>query len=155
MEPRTSSPTARLRTIHTLADAGVPVRVMTAPIIPGLNDNEVPAILAAAAEAGATSAGYVLLRLPLSVKPVFLEWLDRTRPDSRPRIEALIRSTRDGELSSSEFGSRMRGSGEMAGQITQLFKTFARKHHLDHPLPPLDFEQFRPPVPASGQMRLF
>jgi DNA repair photolyase len=155
MEPRTSSPAARLRTIRTLADAGVPVRVMVAPVIPGLNDKEVPAILAAAADAGATSAGYVLLRLPLTVRPVFLEWLERTRPDSRPRIESLIRSTRDGDLNSAEFGSRMRGSGEMSKQISQLFKTFVRKHGLDKPMPKYDCEQFRPPVSASGQMRLF
>jgi DNA repair photolyase len=98
MEPRTSSPAARLRTIEKLATAGVPVHVLVAPVIPGLTDSEIPAILAAVKEAGAYSANYVLLRLPLTVEPVFLEWLQRTHPLQKSKIEAWIRSTRGGEL---------------------------------------------------------
>jgi DNA repair photolyase len=155
MEPRTSTPTARLRAIRSLADAGVPVGVMVAPIIPALNDNEIPSILAAAAEAGAARAGYVVLRLPLTVRPVFQEWLERTRPDSRARIENAIRSLREGELNSAEFGKRMSGSGLMAEQIAQTFKVFAHKHGLKGKLPPLDSSRFQPPTAESGQMRLF
>ncbi|HZZ71635.1 MAG TPA: PA0069 family radical SAM protein [Pirellulales bacterium] len=153
MEPRTSAPAARLRALRMLAEAGVPTRVMVAPIIPGLNDQEVPAILAAAAAAGAQGAGYVLLRLPLTVKPVFFEWLERVFPDRRPRIEALIRSTRAGELYQPKFGERQRGTGEFAAQIGQLFRMFAKKHGLDRPLPQYDCTRFRPP--ETAQRRLF
>jgi DNA repair photolyase len=155
MEPRTSTPTAKLKAIRTLADAGIPVRVMVAPIIPGLTDSHIPAVLKAVAEAGAQAAGYTMLRLPLSVKPVFLEWLQRTQPDSRQRIESAIRSTRDGALNSSQFGKRMAGSGPRADQIKQIFRTFAKKYGLDRKLPEYDFEQFCPPLSHTGQLRLF
>ena len=155
MEPRTSTPAARLGAIRKLANAGVPVGVMVAPVIPALNDNEIPSILAAAAEAGADGAAYVLLRLPLTVRPVFLEWLDRTRPDSRTRIENAIRSVRGGELNSTEFGKRMSGSGLLAEQVGKLFRTFAKKHRLNGRLPEYDCTQFRPPTCAAGQLRLF
>ncbi|HVX59631.1 MAG TPA: PA0069 family radical SAM protein [Pirellulales bacterium] len=155
LEPRTSSPAAKLAAIRTLSDAGVPVGVMTAPIIPGLNDHETPAILAAAREAGARSAGYVLLRLPLNVEPVFRQWLATHLPDKQARIEGLIRSTRQGKLNESQFGRRMRGHGEYAAQIARNFTVFRRKHGLDQPLPELDCSQFRPPRSPSGQMMLF
>ena len=152
MEPRTSTPAARLRAIRELSAAGVPVRVMVAPIIPGLNDLEIPTVLKAAAEAGATTAGYTLLRLPLTVKPIFLEWLDRNQPDARPRIESLIRSTRDGKHNDSQFGKRMRGSGEVAEQIERVFKVFAARYGLNTPMPPYNTADFRPPLPQSGQI---
>lgn len=155
MEPRTSAPAARLRAIRDLSRAGVPVRVMTAPIIPGLNDQEIPALLAAAAEAGAQSAEYTLLRLPLSVKPVFLEWLGRARPLQRERIEGLILATHGGKYNNSQFGQRMRGSGEIAEQIRKVFRVFRAKHHLDRDLPDYDHSLFRPPQAETGQMRLF
>lgn len=155
MEPRTSMPAARLRAIRALADAGVPVRIMTAPIIPGLNDRELPALLKAGAEAGARSAAYTLVRLPLTVKPVFLDWLDRNLPDSRERIEHLIRETHGGKLNSSQFGERMRGRGEIAQQIRRVFKVFAARHGLDGDLPDYNRSHFRAPMSASGQMRLF
>ncbi|GIW93537.1 MAG: radical SAM protein [Pirellulaceae bacterium] len=117
LEPRTSSPQARLRAIEQLSSAGVPVSVMVAPVIPGLNDTEIPAILRAAAEAGARGAGYVLLRLPLAVASVFLEWLDRFRPELRQRVENRVRETRGGKLNSATFGERMRGTGHLAEQI--------------------------------------
>ncbi|NUQ62495.1 MAG: PA0069 family radical SAM protein [Pirellulales bacterium] len=155
MEPRTSTPAARLRAVRALAEAGVPVGAMISPVIPGLTDHEIPAILASAAEAGARTACHVLLRLPATVQSVFLEWLDRTRPASRARIESLIRSTRDGKLNSAEFGRRLQGTGEMAEQIASLFRTFARKHGLDDDLPPHRRDQFRPPRLPGGQLRLF
>lgn len=155
MEPRTSTPAARLRAVRQLADAGVPTKVMVAPIIPGLNDSEIPAILAAAKNAGATGAGYVLLRLPLTVRPVFLEWLQRTQPLKAAKVESLIRSTRDGKLNDSQFRSRMRGSGSIAEQIGKTFKVFIRRHGLDAPSTPLDVSHFRRPRPLTGQLSLF
>lgn len=155
LEPRTSSPPARLRAIRDLTDAGVPVRVMTAPIIPGLNDSEIPALLEAAAKAGARHAAFTVLRLPLAVKPVFLEWLDRVEPLKRDRVVGLIQSVRGGKLNSSAFGERQRGTGEFAKQIEQTFKLFARKHGLDRSLPKLTTEHFTPPMLRSGQLRLF
>jgi DNA repair photolyase len=154
LEPRTSAPPARLRAIASLTKAGVPVRVLVAPVIPGLNDTEIPAILAAVKEAGALSAAYVMLRLPLAVAPVFLDWLDRRGPDVRKRVEGRIRSVRGGKLNESGFGRRMRGTGELADQIDTLFKLFAKKYGLDGPLPDYDCTRFRPP-PRDGQGRLF
>jgi DNA repair photolyase len=155
MEPRTSTPRARLKAIEKLSRAGVPVRVLVAPVIPGLNDWEIPSILKAAGDAGASAAGYVLLRLPLSVRPVFEDWLARRLPLQRERIESLIRSTRDGHMNDARFGSRMRGTGSYAQHIKQTFKVFARQCGLDGPLPELNTSQFQPPTPASGQLRLF
>jgi DNA repair photolyase len=155
MEPRTSAPTARLRAIRKLRAAGVPVGVMVAPVIPGLTDRGMANVLEAAAQAGAMTAGWTLLRLPLTVKPVFREWLARERPLQQSRVEAFIRATRDGALNQAEFGQRMRGEGPMAEQIGQMFRVFAARHGLDHRLPELDCTQFRPPRPIEGQMRMF
>jgi DNA repair photolyase len=155
MEPRTSTPTARLRAVTALAQAGIPVGVCVAPVIPGLNDSEIPAILAAAKEAGAKEAGYILLRLPLTVAPVFHEWLERTLPDRVQRIEGRIRSARGGRLNDSTFGARMRGTGEMADQIAEMFRLFAKRHGLDGKLPPYDCTRFQPPKLKTGQLRLF
>ena len=145
MEPRTSTPAARLRAVNQLAEAGIPVRVMMAPIIPGLNDSEIPALLNAAQEAGARAAGYVLLRLPLTVAPVFREWLERTHSTRLQRIEGRIRDTRGGKLNDSEFGARMCGTGEIAKQIADIFRLFAKRYSLDERLPKLDCTRFRPP----------
>ncbi len=155
MEPRTSVPAARLRAVSELAAAGVPTRVMVAPVIPGLTDHEIPAILAAAAEAGARDARYTLLRLPLTVEPVFLEWLRRTRPLQAAKVEGLVRQTRGGTLNRSGWGQRMTGTGPIAEQTAALFKTFARRYKLDAGLPPHDRSRFTPPRPTSGQLRLF
>jgi DNA repair photolyase len=155
MEPRTSTPAARLRAVKALAEAGVPVGVMVAPIIPGLNDSEIPSILEAAKDAGAQSAGYTMLRLPMTVAPVFHEWLERTMPDRVQRIEGRIRSVRGGKLNESAFGYRMRGTGEVAEQIANVFWLFSKRYGLDGDLPPHDCTRFRPPKPKSGQLRLF
>jgi DNA repair photolyase len=155
MEPRTSTPAARLRTIKGLSEAGVPVGVLVAPVIPGLNDSEIPAILAAAKEAGAKAAGYVLLRLPLTVAPVFLEWLERTQPNRFRRVVERIHNVRGGKLNSAEFGERMRGTGEIAQQIRQMLDLFAKRHGLDGDLPSYDCTRFRPPKDKQGQGYLF
>ena len=155
LEPRTSSPTAKLRAIRTLTDAGIPVRVMVAPIIPGLNDSSLPAVLEAAREAGAQGASYILVRLPLTVLPVFQEWLERTHPTQRERIEHLIQNTREGKLSSSQFGERMRGTGAIAEQIQQTFRIFRRKLGYAEQMPELEYSHFEVPRPKSGQLTLF
>jgi DNA repair photolyase len=149
------TPAARLQAITALAAAGVPVRVLVAPVIPGLNDSEIPAILAAAREAGARAAGHQMLRLPLTVAPVFREWLERERPDHLRRVESRIRSVRDGKLNDANFGTRMTGTGEVARQINALFRLFARRHGLDGGLPAYDCSRFRPPRSRSGQGWLF
>lgn len=154
MEPRTSIPAARFRAVRTLADAGVPVRVMIAPVIPGLNDSEIPALLEAAKAAGASDARYILLRLPLTVEPVFREWLERTQPLKSDRIEGLIRQTRHGKMYNSTYGERQRGVGPIADQIRSLFKIFRAKHSFPD-LPPTDSSDFRPPAGANGQQWLF
>ena len=155
MEPRTATPEARLRAVSDLSDAGVPVRVMVAPVIPGLTDSEIPAILRAASEAGAVGAGFQLLRLPLAVAPVFTNWLAERHPQIRQRVESRIRGTRGGSLSDSVFGRRHVGEGRYAEQIVNTFRLFARKYKLDSPLPPLDSSRFRPPRAVDGQLRLF
>lgn len=155
LEPRASRPAARLRAIAELKSAGVPVRVMAAPIVPGLNDSELPAILKAAADAGAADAGYTYLRLPLAVAPIFLDWLQRNRPAQAAKIEALVRAARGGRLNDSRFGRRMRGEGERAEQVRATFKLFRRRHGLDQPLPEYDTSHFRPPRPETGQLELF
>ncbi len=155
MEPRTATPEARLRAIRELSAAGVPVGVMVAPIIPGINDSEVPAILQAARAAGAQTAGYMLVRLPLAVRPVFEEWLMRNYPDRAERVFSLIRLTRQGRMNDAQFGTRMRGQGNYAAGVARTFAVFKSKFGLDRELPPLDSSKFIPPQPAQGQMRLF
>jgi DNA repair photolyase len=155
MEPRTSSPAARLRAIAELTAAGVDVEVMIAPIIPGLNDHEVPAIMQAAREAGARVARYVLLRLPSTVRPVFLEWLHRCRPNHAEKVESFIRATRGGRMYNSKWGERQRGRGAIAEHIEKSFQVFAKKYGFVDRLEPLNCEAFRPPQPSTGQLNLF
>ena len=155
MEPRTSSPDAKLRAVEQLAAAGIRTHVLIAPVIPGLTDHEIPAILERAKNAGATSAGYILLRLPLTVEPVFMEWLQRTQPDRASKVESRIRATRGGKLYESGFGVRMKGRGEIAEQIKRTFNVFSRRYGFAQDRTSLDPTQFRPPVPTSGQGWLF
>jgi DNA repair photolyase len=152
MEPRTSIPPARLRAIGELAGAGIPVGVMIAPVIPGLNDSEIPAILKAAKQAGAVTAGYVLLRLPGAVAPVFEEWLRRTQPLRAERILGRISQTRGGAMNQSQFGQRMVGKGIIAEQIQMLFRKFRDRLGLGRGLPPHSAQHFRRP---GEQLRLF
>jgi len=155
MEPRTSSPAARLRTIRELTAAGVPTQLMLAPIIPGLNDCEIPAILKAARDAGAEAAGYVLLKLPQSVREIFLDWLQRNYPDCAGRVESLIRSTRDGRLHDSQFGRRQVGTGNIAELIADTFSLWRKRLRYREELDPLNRGAFIPPSPTTGQLRLF
>ncbi len=153
MEPRTSTPTGRLAAIRALAEAGVPVGVMVAPVVPGLTDHEVPAIVQAAADAGACAAGWTMLRLPHGVKELFEDWLEAHFPDRRERVLHRIREVRDGKLSDAEFGRRQRGTGAYADQIAALFRTAVRRAGLPG-MPTLSAEAFRVPGTAR-QLGLF
>lgn len=155
MEPRTSAPRRRLEAIEMLSSAGIPVGVMVAPIIPGLTDHEIPAILNAAAKAGAQFAGVVPVRLPLAVAPLFENWLERNYPGRKDKVLNRIRSLRGGKLNDSNFGSRMKGQGIFAQQISTMFKLAVRKAGLDKPFPPLSTEHFRRVHGAGGQLDLF
>src|SRR5205809_897144 len=154
MEPRAARPERRLEAMAALARAGVPVGVLIGPVIPGLNDAEIPRILEAAARAGAQSASWVLLRLPKPVDELFERWLEERYPERRARVLARIRDTRGGRLSDSTFGRRQRGEGEYAEQIAALFTAVAKKHGLDRPLPPLSIEAFRRPARGDEQLTL-
>ncbi len=153
MEPRTSTPELRLQTIHSLAATGIPVGVNVAPIIPGLTDEEIPAILRAASEAGATTAGCELLRLPGPVRPLFLDWLKRRLPNRAGKILSRIRDTRGGKLNDARFGLRMSGQGEIAEAIDSLFELNARRYGLGGRWRDLSTSHFR--RPPEGQADLF
>ncbi len=158
MEPRASAPRDRLRAIRTLAAAGVPVSVMVAPVIPGLTDHEVPAILEAAAEAGATGAGWVLLRLPYQVETLFVDWLARHYPGRAERVIAAVRETRGGRMYESGFGLRQRGRGPRAEHIARTFEVFVRRHGLDTRRRTPARDSFRRPAPDArpdAQMQLW
>ena len=152
MEPRASAPSRRLETIRQLASHGIPVGVNAAPIIPGLTDEELPAILKAASEHGATSASYTLVKLPGAVEPLFLEWLERVIPARASRIINRIRDTRQGKLHDSRFGTRMTGEGEIAEAIGNLFGLAARRYGLDQEWCGLSTEHFRRREPAQLEM---
>ena len=137
MEPRSSSPAARLDAISVLSQAGIPVKVLAAPIVPAVNDEEIPEILRAVFQAGATMAGYVMLRLPLAVEPVFLDWVERHFPDRLEKISGRLKSLGDGKLYDSEFKSRMKGKGIWADQIRGLFETICLTTGLKRSLPKL------------------
>jgi DNA repair photolyase len=153
LEPRASRPTHRLDAVRRLVEAGVPAGVMVAPILPGLNEHEIPAILAAAAEAGAVSAGYTVLRLPHAVKDVFTAWLQTHFPERAAMVLDRVRSLRRGRLNVSDFGERFRGEGIFADEIAQLFEVSARRLGLNRERPPLSTAAFRRPGPQ--QMTLF
>ncbi len=145
LEPRAASPERRLAAIRKLAAAGLPVGVNVAPVIPKLTDEEIPSILAAAAEAGATWAGYEFLRLPHGVQELFTEWLERCYPDRCEAVLARLRASRDGHLNDSRFGSRMSGTGPYAELIGGMFRLAARRHGLDRPMPDLTAKHFLRP----------
>jgi len=158
LEPRASAPAERLKTVRRLADAGIPVWVMVAPIIPGLNEAEMPAILRRAADAGASGAGYVLLRLPHQVKDVFIDWLYREFPDRARRVENLIRDTRDGDLYNASPHTRMVGTGARAKQIGDMFRLFRERSGLNKPWTPCSSEEFlrrKQERASNGQLTLF
>lgn len=155
LEPACSAPAARLEAIRTLSSAGVPVHAMVAPVIPGLNDSELPSVLQAVAAAGASSAGYIMVRLPLTVEPLFREWLRTHRPLEAEKVESRLRLVREGKLSQSEFHQRMRGSGEYADHVGALFSLQRKRCGLASQLPPLRTDLFRPPRTTQGQQFLF
>lgn len=155
MEPRASTPSKRLEAISRLADAGCPVGVGFAPVIPGLNDHELEAILEAAAKAGATRAMYVTLRLPLEIKDLFREWLADARPDRAARVMSLIRQTRGGKDYDADWSQRMKGTGPVAELIGTRFKAAVKRYGLDKPHRLLDETQFRVPADARPQLELF
>lgn len=143
MEPRTSTPELRLEAIRTLTKAGVPVGVMVAPVVPGLTDHEMPAILAAAREAGARSAGFVVLRLPWAVAPLFEQWLEEQFPDRKEKVLNRIRELRGGALYDSQWGVRGRGIGIFAEQIAALFDVSCRRAGLNEENVELSVASFR------------
>ncbi len=153
MEPRTSQPAARQRAIAELSKAGVAAGVMVAPVIPGLTDHELPAIVKAAAEAGARFAGMVPLRLPYSVAELFQQWLERHLPDRKEKVLAQIRAIRGGKLNDSDFGSRMEGQGIFAEQIAKMFEVACRKAGITERGPQLSTAAFR--RVAGRQMEMF
>jgi DNA repair photolyase len=153
MEPRATQPAGRLAAIEELTRAGIPVGVLIAPVIPGLNDHEIPAILEAAAKAGALSAGYVLLRLPYGLGPLFEQWLRQHYPERCEKVLSRLRDMRGGEIYDARFGSRMRGEGVMAEQIAGLFALGCRRAGIGGRFPALSTAAFR--RPGGTQQLLF
>jgi DNA repair photolyase len=154
MEPRASTPERRLGAIRLLSEAGIPTTVMVAPIIPALNEPEIERILDAAHAAGAREAGYVLLRLPLEVRDIFKEFLEREYPDRAEHVMSLIRSMRGGKDYDSTWGTRMKGDGPYAWQIGRRFEIACRKLGLNAARRSLRTDLFKPPVPEGGQLQL-
>ena len=156
MEPRAASPKARLAVISRLAAAGVPTGVMFAPVVPAINDHELEAVLDASAAAGATTAGYVLLRLPGEVKDLFYEWLETHYPDRAQRVRNRIHELRGGRDNDSRFGHRMRGQGPWAALLKRRFEASCRRNGLGSGrTAPLTTERFRPPNRSPDQMELW
>lgn len=160
MEPRTSTPARRLEAIERLAAAGVPVGVMVAPVIPGLTDHELPSILTAAAEAGATRAGFIILRLPHGVKELFAEWIETHFPERASKVLGRIREMRGGDLNDSRFGSRMRGEGVFAEQLRSLFDAICERRGLNRNHFELSTAAWKGPLGSrrrsgSAQLNLF
>ena len=143
MEPRTSSPQMRLEAIAQLADAGIPVGVMVAPVVPAITDHEMPAILAAARKAGADAAGFVVLRLPWAVAPLFERWLEEHFPDRKEKVLSRVRDLRGGKMYDARWGVRGKGEGVFAEQIAALFEVACRKHGLNERRLELSAASFR------------
>jgi DNA repair photolyase len=155
LEPRAASPVRRLHVLRELVKAKVPVSVNIAPVIPGLTDTELPAIMQAIADAGATRASWVLLRLPYQLKDLFLDWLQRSvHPSRATHVESLIRQSRGGKLYQATKGLRGRGKGKIVEQLAQTFDVFSRKYGLNRDVRPLSTKHFRRPR-VDGQMSLF
>ncbi|MCI2398204.1 PA0069 family radical SAM protein [Aliiroseovarius subalbicans] len=155
MEPRVPSPVRRLKMIERLARAGVSVRVMVAPVVPGLTDHEVEAIVAAARDAGAQAASYILLRLPVEVAPLFTEWLEAAFPDRASRVMGRLREMRGGADYDATFGTRMVGQGEFAALLARRFAVACKRAGLSRDLPDLRRDLFRVPPRAGDQLSLF
>lgn len=154
MEPRAATPPKRLETIRALSDAGIPVSVMIGPVIPGLNDHEIERILESARTAGAREAGYIILRLPLEVSPIFKDWLLRHYPDRYRHVMGLVRSMRGGKDYDSEWGKRMKGTGPYAWQIGRRFEIAARRLGLNSERLALRTDLFTAPNKHGEQLVL-
>ena len=155
MEPRASSPSLRLETIKKLSDAGIPVSVLVAPIIPALNDHELERILDAAFANGARHAGFILLRLPLEVSGIFKDWLLRHYPDRYRHVLSLLRSMRGGKDYDADFGTRMTGTGPYAWQTGRRFEMATRRLGFDKKPAMLRTDLFKKPQEAGMQLSLF
>lgn len=155
MEPRAATPDLRLRAIRSLAAAGIPVGVMVAPIIPALNDAEIEQILEAARDAGASSASYVLLRLPLEIKELFSEWLEKHYPARAKHVLNLVRQTRGGRLNDPNFGSRFVGSGAYSELLSNRFELSKRRLGLSDRKWTYNFSLFKTPIVPGPQLDLF
>ncbi|WP_415182219.1 PA0069 family radical SAM protein [Phaeovulum sp.] len=155
MEPRAPTPARRLAMIRDLAGAGVPTRIMAAPMIPALTDHELDAILAAGQAAGATSASMILLRLPHEVAPLFYDWLDRHQPGRAAHVRARLHDMRGGRDNDPRFKTRMTGEGPMAQLLAQRFRLACRRLGLNQALPPLDCSRFALPPRPGDQLNLF
>ena len=154
LEPRAASPSRRLETLRILADAGIPCGVLLAPVIPGINDKELEALLAAARDAGATAAGWILLRLPLEVLPLFTEWLRAYYPERADRVLGLLADCHGGRAYDSRYGRRMRGHGPIPALLDKRFRLASRRLGFG-PLPPLDTSRFVPPARDKNQLSLW
>jgi DNA repair photolyase len=154
LEPRATAPQRRLQTIKTLSEAGVPCGVLVAPVIPFLTDSAVEKVLEAAREAGATMAGYVLLRLPYEVKDLFKAWLEEHYPLKASHVMSRVRDMRGGKEYDPEFGSRMRGEGKFAELLAKRFKVACQRLNFNRNRESLDTARFRPPQ-RGGQLALF
>lgn len=151
MEPRTASSTKRLQTIEALSKAGIPVGIMNAPIIPGLNDAEIPNVLKAAADHGALSAGMTIVRLNGSIGKIFEDWLRKNFPDRFDKVWNQIAAMHGGNVNDSQFGRRMSGEGNFAEAIHQLFRASKKKYLAGRSMPPIDLTKFR----RGGNLSLF
>lgn len=152
MEPRASTPEKRLEAVAQLNAAGIPAGVMVAPVVPGLTDHELPAILGAAREAGADSAGFVVLRLPWAVAPLFERWLEEHFPDRKEKVLNRVRDLRGGKLYDARWGARGRGEGVFAAQIEAIFDVACRRHGLNQKEIELSTAAFRRPRAAQGSL---
>jgi DNA repair photolyase len=155
MEPRAATPGRRIEAIRALSAAGVPTVVMFAPVIPGLNDHELEGVLEAAAEAGASSAGYVLIRLPREISGLFQQWLATDQPLRASKVMSLIRQTRGGADYTADWGLRQTGEGPVAELVAARFKAASRRLGLDQPRPELNLDLFAVPARSGDQMELF
>jgi len=153
MEPRTSRPNRRLKAVRELSEAGIPVHVNIAPLIPGLTDEELVPIMEASAEAGAGSVAIVPLRLPYAVKNLFVKWLEDHQPDRKKKVINRIKNMKDGKLNRSEWGERFQVDGPFGDQIRQLLKIHAKRLGLNENISPLETKHFR--RPETAQLRLF
>ncbi len=155
MEPRVPSPARRLVTIRRLTDAGIPVRVMVSPIVPGLTDPEIEPIPTAARDAGACAATWAMLRLPLEVAPLWEAWMDEHYPERKNRVMSKLREMHGGKVYDAQWFSRGRGAGAYAALIAQRFTKARKRLGLDGDLAALDGTSFRPPPRVGDQLSLF